>query len=141
MFEIPTCPVSVEMWMQSCPARWSRNLKSPPAVIPAFQSPRLAASTMRNDAPPEPPVFRTVMVGSTAFCATSSADPGVAASHSPMNPVAASTVSAWRHVAPSELTLIEKSSLPESPISAWPVQPDWNRRLAVSPAAALLTLS
>ena len=38
-------------------------------------------------------------------------------------------------------TLRVKSSPPARPISAWPVQPDWKRRLAVSEAPALLTLT
>lgn len=43
--------------------------------------------------------------------------------------------------APSALVLIWNSSLPVVPISARPEKPVWNKRLAVSPAAALFSFS
>lgn len=56
-------------------------------------------------------------------------------------PVVALTATAFTQETPSALTLMRQSLSPISPISAWPVQLDWNSRLAVSPLVALLILS
>ena len=57
------------------------------------------------------------------------------------SPVAASASSAVAKLDPLALTFTEKSSDPAVPISARPEKPVWNRRLAVSPAAALFSFS
>ncbi|EAR50139.1 hypothetical protein OG2516_19015 [Oceanicola granulosus HTCC2516] len=56
-------------------------------------------------------------------------------------PEAGSKARAVVQALPSAETLSESASVPARPISARPDQPDWNSRLAVSPAAALLIVS
>src|SRR5690606_9849126 len=57
------------------------------------------------------------------------------------NAVVASMVMALLQLTPSALTFICQEVSPISPISAWPVQLLWKRRLAVSSPSALLILS